>query len=130
RRFEMLRAKQTWLRRRLDGEEVDVDAFIDALADLRAGSSLPEALYATRRPADRNLAILLLIDVSGSTDGWVSANRRVIDVEREALLLVSIALDGLGERYAIEAFSGQGPHGVTLRNVKRFAEPYGHDVAL
>jgi nitric oxide reductase NorD protein len=72
---------------------------------------------------------MLLIDVSGSTDGWISADRRIIDIEREALLLVCEALPELGERYAVEAFSGQGPHGVTLRSVKRFDERYGPSVA-
>lgn len=130
RHFEMLRAKRTLLRKRVDGEEIDVDAFVEGLADYRAGNRMPDALYATRRAADRSLAILLLIDVSGSTDGWISTDRRVIDVEREALLLVSIALQSLGERYAVEAFSGHGPQGVTLRSVKRFDEAFGNDVAL
>ena len=75
------------------------------------------------------MAILLLIDVSGSTDGWVSSGRRVIDVEREALLLVCIALSALGEPYAVQAFSGYGPGSVSVRTVKRFDEPYGNPVA-
>jgi nitric oxide reductase NorD protein len=129
RRFEMLRAKRAWHRRQLDGEEIDIDAFIESQADFRAGAHRAETFYATRRPTERSLSIMLLIDVSGSTDGWISADRRVIDVEREALLLVCEALPGLGERYAVEAFSGQGAHGVTLRSVKRFDERYGPSVA-
>lgn len=96
RRFEMLRARRVTRRRQLDGDEIDLHAYIDSYADFRAGGSLSEALYQCQRRAERDLAITLLIDVSGSTDGWVSAERRVIDVEREALLLVCIALDGLG----------------------------------
>lgn len=76
------------------------------------------------------MAVLLLIDVSGSTDGWLSAQRRVIDVEREALLLVCIALAAMGQPYAVQAFSGQGRQSVTLRNIKRFDEPYSIGVAL
>ena len=72
---------------------------------------------------------MLLIDVSGSTDGWISANRRVIDVEREALLLVCIALEGMGEPYSVQAFSGKGPHAVTVRTLKQFDEQYGNDIA-
>ncbi len=74
-------------------------------------------------------AILLLIDVSGSTDGWVCYGRRVIDVEREALLFVCIALAAMGEPYAVQAFSGHGPQAVSVRTLKRFDEPYGNPVA-
>src|SRR5690606_12089344 len=78
----------------------------------------------------RDMAITLLVDVSGSTDAWVSAHRRVIDVEREALLLVCNALESLGEPYSILTFSGQGPRNVAMRMLKAFVEPYTNDVAL
>ena len=48
--------------------------------------------------ARRELAVALLVDVSASTDGWVSSNRRIVDVEKEALLVVCEALDALGDR--------------------------------
>lgn len=129
RQFEMLRARRMRLRKQLDGDDVDLEAYIDGHADFCAGLPLTQRLYQTRRPARRDLAIMLLIDISGSTDGWVSSNRRVIDVEREALLLVSIALEGMAEPYSILAFSGEGPHGVTVRTVKAFDERYGETVA-
>ncbi|MFC4159161.1 nitric oxide reductase activation protein NorD [Chitinimonas lacunae] len=124
RRFEMLRAQRTRLYRQLDGDELDLDAYIAAYADFQAGLPMPQGLYQTLRQQRRDLAILLLVDISGSTDGWISANKRVIDVEREALLLVSIALQGMAERNAIHAFSGEGAHGVVVRVVKRFGEPF------
>jgi len=119
RRFELLRAERTRQRRQTDGDEIDLDAWVSAHADFRAGQPFPDDLYRTRR----NAAITLLIDVSGSTDSWIGNGRRVIDVEREALLLVCVALDGLGEPFSVEAFSGQGPAGVVVRPVKRFEEP-------
>lgn len=129
RRFEMLLAQRTPLRRQRDGDMIDLDACVDARADWHAGHPMAEALYLSHRRARQDLAILLLIDVSGSTDGWVSSGRRVIDVEREALLLVCIALGAIGEPYAVQAFSGQGPHSVGVRTLKRFDEPYGNAVA-
>src|SRR5690606_19620357 len=78
----------------------------------------------------RDLAITLLIDISGSTDSWLTGGKRIIDVEREALLLVCIALERLGAPYSIQAFSGEGPQGVTLIEVKAFDEPYSNDIAL
>lgn len=130
RRFEMLRARRTTLRRQWDGDEVDLEACVEAHADFRAGLPMNPALYQTHRRHQRDMAVLLLIDVSGSTDGWISAHRRVIDVEREALLLVCIALAELGEPYAVQAFSGHGPQAVTLDTVKRFDEVYSDDTAL
>lgn len=108
-----------------DGDEPDIDACVEALAACRAGLPLNDALYQLGRPARRNMAIMLLVDASGSTDAWIGGERHIIDVEREALLLVSIALQGLAEPYAIEAFSGLGTAGVTLRTLKRFDEAYG-----
>lgn len=127
-RFEMLRARRVRVHQQLDGESIDLQAWIDAQADFRAGLPLPQRLYQSERPARRDMAVMLLVDVSGSTDGWVAGNRRVIDVEREALLLVCIALDRLGERFCVQAFSGEGPHGVVVRNVKGFGEPFGATV--
>lgn len=129
RRFEMLRGQRTPLRRQLDGDDLDLDACVDARADLRAGQPMAQALYRSQKRTKRDLAILLLIDVSGSTDGWVSSGRRVIDVEREALLLVCIALGAMSEPYAVQAFSGHGPRSVSVCTLKRFDEPYGNQVA-
>ena len=128
RRFELLRARRVRLRRQLDGEEIDLEACVESAADFRAGLPRSERLYQTLRPARREMALALLIDVSGSTDSWVSGNRRIIDVEREALLLVCIALEAMRERYTVQAFSGEGPGAVTVRSVKGFDEQHGEAV--
>jgi len=130
RRFEMLRARRVLLRKQPDGDEIDLEAYIDSYADFRAGSPMAEGLYQTRRTKDRNIAITLLIDISGSTDSWIANNRRIIDVEREALLLVCIALESMGEAYSVQAFSGEGRHAVTLRQIKDFDESFSNDIAL
>jgi nitric oxide reductase NorD protein len=85
---------------------------------------MPQALYQSQRRSRRDMAIMLLIDVSGSTDSWLSRHRRIIDVEREALLLVCLALESLGEPYSVLAFSGEGPQRVTIRTLKAFDERY------
>lgn len=129
RRFEMLRAQRTTLHRQEDGDELDIEACIEARADLRAGASLSQRLYRSTRLARRDSAVLVLVDVSGSTDSWVAGRKRIIDVEREALLPLSIALDGTGDPHAILAFSGHGPQQVVVRSVKRFDERHGDAVA-
>jgi nitric oxide reductase NorD protein len=117
------------LRKQVDGDEIDLDAYLESHSDFRAGLPLADRLYQSQRRAQRELAILLLVDISGSTDSWVRANRRIIDVEREALLLVCFALDGLQQPYAVHAFSGEGPTRVTVRTVKDFDEPFAQGVA-
>ena len=130
RRFELLRARRVRVRRQLDGDEIDLEACVESHADFSAGLPLDPRLYQSERRTRRDLAVLVLVDVSGSTDGWIAHGRRVIDVEREALLMVSIALDGMGAPFCVQAFSGEGPAGVVLRSVKTFTEPYGPAAAL
>ncbi|MBB6599588.1 hypothetical protein [Luteimonas sp. MC1825] len=130
RQFEALRPERVRLRRQSDGDDIDIDACVQGRADLRAGGFLREGLYEARRPGRRSIAVSLLVDASGSTDSFIGDGRRVIDVEREALLLVCMALQGLGEPFSVMAFSGEGPHGVTLRMLKAFDEAYGQGVAL
>lgn len=127
RRFEGLRPRRIQLNRQRDGDELDLDAYVDAFANLRAGHTVDDRLYKTSRPARRDLAISLLIDISGSTDAWVTEDLRIIDVEKEALLICCQALDALGDPYAIQAFSGEGPHGVAVWPVKEFDQ---HDRRL
>lgn len=128
RQFERLRASRVRLRKQLDGDDIDLEAYIDGYAEARAGLNMPQALYQTQRCTRRDMAIMLLIDVSGSTDGWISQQRRIIDVEREALLLVCLALESMGEPYSVLAFSGEGPQQVTLRTLKAFDERYSDEV--
>lgn len=129
RRFEMLRAQRTRLRRQVDGDEIDVEACIEHHIDALAGLPANQALYEAHRRARQDMAILLLIDVSGSTDAWVSTNQRVIDVERQALLLVCMALKHVDARYAVQAFSGCGPQAVNVRTIKAFDEAFDNNVA-
>ncbi|MBC7955743.1 MAG: VWA domain-containing protein [Cytophagales bacterium] len=129
RRFELLRAQRLRVHRQLDGHDIDLPAFVEAQADFRAGLPMAQRLYQSERRSRRDMAIMLLVDVSGSTDGWISAGRRVIDVEREALLLVCIALEGMAAPYSVQAFSGEGPNAVVVRSIKHFDEHYGPHVA-
>jgi nitric oxide reductase NorD protein len=129
RRFEMLRATRLRTRKQLDGDDIDIEACVEAHADFAAGLPMAQAVYQSSRLARRDMAIMLLIDISGSTDSWISERRRIIDVEREALLLVCHALQGLREPYSVLAFSGEGRNNVVVREIKTFDEPFSDAVA-
>jgi nitric oxide reductase NorD protein len=89
--FARIAATRVWRGRQLDGPEVDHDAMADRHAALRGGQTPPEHLYANRRRHSRDLAVHLLLDASLSSDAWV-ANHRVLDVAREAIVVLGEAL--------------------------------------
>ena len=129
RQFEMLRPQRVTLHGQDEGDEIDLGAWMDARADLRAGAASPQRLYRSSKRLRRDSAVVVLVDASGSTDSLIDARRRIIDVEREALLSLSLALDAAGDRHAVLSFSGEGPQRVIVRNVKRFGERHDDAVA-
>jgi nitric oxide reductase NorD protein len=116
------------LNRQRDGSELDLSAYVTAFADRRAGQAGDDRVYVAERRTRRDLAITLLIDMSASTDAWVAGSRRIIDVEKEALVVLLEALDALGDRHAILGFSGHGPADVRLLTIKAFEEPVSDEV--
>ncbi len=128
RRFEGLRPQRARSARQADGDELDVAAYVTAFADWRARRAGDDRLYIAARPARRDLAIALLVDTSSSTDAWVAGSLRIIDVEKESLILLLEALDALGDRHAAFAFAGDGPRDVRVATVKAFDERVGLEV--
>jgi nitric oxide reductase NorD protein len=128
-RFERLRAQRARLVRQRQGDELDLEACVRAIADRRTGHSIDDRLYIDGRPARRGLAIALLVDISGSTSEHV-AGMRIIDIEKVAVLLTSEALDALGDLYTVLAFSGVGPGDVRVRTLKDFGERNGGIVRM
>ena len=118
RNFEMLRGEDRLLKRMKHGDDIDLDAVIAGYADMRSGRELSERLFTKRHKAERNLAVMFMVDMSGSTKGWIN------DAEREALVLLSEALEVLGDRYAIYGFSGITRKRCEIFRVKRFDEAY------
>ena len=108
-----------------DGEEVDIDAVVRRAAERRAGFEGADRLYVRREKKERDVAVAVLVDASGSTSRQVESGRRVIDVERESLVLLSEALDAVGDQYALYAYSGQGRGAVDFWTVKEFEERLG-----
>jgi nitric oxide reductase NorD protein len=119
RAFEFLRAGDRRARRQRDGDELDIDALVEARADVLAGLAAPEGLFVRLVRDTRDIAAAFLVDMSSSTEGWVNL------AMRESLVLLCEALEVLGDRYAVYGFSGTRRLRAELFRVKRFAEPYG-----
>ncbi|MEE9148205.1 MAG: hypothetical protein V3U27_12490, partial [Candidatus Tectomicrobia bacterium] len=167
RQFQLLKPEMFKKIKRLnDGEEIDLDAAIEAWVDRRTGNAPSEKIYMRRNKRDRDVAAVFLLDMSASTDddvpetrnpasllqeppapaprqfdfsGFIQeddymkplpkqrqepSRRRVIDVEKEALILMAEALEALGDAYAIYGFSGYGRDQVDFFVAKEFAEAY------
>ncbi|HEV8520555.1 MAG TPA: hypothetical protein VGQ54_18405 [Burkholderiales bacterium] len=120
--FEMLRGEDKVLKKQKNGDDYDLDAVISAYADMRSGRELPEWLLTRRYKAERDIAVMFMVDMSGSTKGWIN------EAEREALVMLCEALNVLGDRYAIYGFSGITRKRCEIYRVKRFDERYDDDV--
>ncbi len=120
--FEMMRDEDRLFKRQPDGDDVDIDALVEALADARDGREMSECLFTRMHRAERNIAVMFMIDMSGSTKGWIN------EAEREALVLLCEALETLGDRYAIYGFSGTTRKRCELYRIKRLDEPYSQEV--
>ncbi|MCS6803058.1 MAG: VWA domain-containing protein [Dehalococcoidia bacterium] len=129
RQFDALRPEYRRLPRQPDGEEIDLDSVVEAYADLSAGVTPSEALYIARHANRRDIAVAFLVDLSGSAGGWVN-QQRIVDIERESLVLICEALQLLNDRYAIYGFSSSTRKQCDFFIIKDFHEPYTNDVRL
>jgi nitric oxide reductase NorD protein len=124
RRFEVLRPRRELMRAQADGHDLDLDALVRARCDLRAGSGGGglDRVHVAMRPRGDDLAVTLLVDVSLSTDAWVDGYR-VLDVEKEALLVLAHGLSACGDHHSILTFTSRRRSWVRLETVKAFGEP-------
>lgn len=122
RSFEAVLGEDRLLRRQAEGDDIDIDALIEAQADLVRGAEMDDRVYSRHRRVDRDIAVMFMVDMSGSTRGWIN------EAEREALVLLCEALETLGDRYAIYGFSGRTHTRCAIYHIKRFDEAYSRTV--
>ncbi|MDD9823017.1 MAG: hypothetical protein OXU98_09080 [Gammaproteobacteria bacterium] len=121
RHFEALRDHDKLLKAQSGGDDIDLDALITARADARAGAEMTSRVFTRKHKAERDLAVVFMVDVSGSTKGWIN------QAERESLILLCEALEILRDQYAIYAFSGMTRNRCEIYAVKTFAQAYDRD---
>jgi nitric oxide reductase activation protein len=127
RQFETLRPERQRQRRQDDGEDLDLDVIVASHVDRKLGFPPDERPYARTREDRRDIAVAFLIDLSGSTGGYIAGPRggeRVIDVAKESLVLLGEALTTLDDRHAIYGFSGSTRKGCEFYTVKEFADAW------
>ncbi|MCP9492897.1 MAG: VWA domain-containing protein [Pyrinomonadaceae bacterium MAG19_C2-C3] len=146
--FQLLRPEG--LRRvhnELDGDDFDLSAVTDYVIDRRAARRTQnggnrhgqpsERLYTKRLRRERDVAVAFLLDQSSSTartmgrhplQPYTNPGRRIIEIEKEGLVLMSEALESVGDAYAIYGFTSEGRRNVRFYVVKDFDERLNDEV--
>ncbi len=130
RAFEFLKPEGlVMLRQWPEGDAFDHRALIDFAVDRRAGRTPSDRLFIKRLKQERDVAALLLVDLSRSTaNPVVDGTETVLEVAKEALVLFCEALQVVGDTFAIAGFSGTGRHSVDYFRIKGFDEPLAEPV--
>lgn len=122
RSFEALRQENQKQKREPFGEDIDIDAMVEAWSDTHNGLEASDRLFIHTNRQQRNVAVMFMIDMSASTSGWIN------QVERESLILLCESLEQLGDCYAIYGFSGNGNKHCQCFHIKDFDEAYNDEV--
>lgn len=121
RRFAALRTEERWIHGLPDGTELDLSRAVSAVADIQAGFTPRVDWYKRFQRSRESVAILVHVDLSGSTQG------RIIHLEQEALILFAEGLSVLGFPHAFYGFSSRGPARCTLQRLKAWEEGLAED---
>ncbi len=119
--FDALTPVRQRLKAQPEANEIDLDPYIRHRAHSGGGET---RFYLDMRKRERDLACLLLADLSLSTEAWIGGEQRVIDVIRDSLFLFSEALSVTKDRFALYGFSSKRRTDVRLHTLKSFDENY------
>lgn len=123
RQFHSLTSDWLRLRRQPSGSEFDLDAVVESETERRTGRTPVESIYLHRKRDLHDIAALVLLDVSYSTDAWV-ANQRVLDVIRETVFCVGEVLEDYVEQFGLAAFSSNTRRACSFEVIKPLAFPW------
>ncbi len=118
RTFEILRGEDRILKKQPYGDDIDIDALVETWTDVQQGMEMSENIFTKMHKEERNIAVIFMVDMSGSTKGWIN------DAERESLILLCEALETLGDRYAIYGFSSITRKRCEVFKIKSFDDTY------
>jgi nitric oxide reductase NorD protein len=111
-----------------DGDEIDINAAIDAMVAIRMGEQPNTRITMRNVLKSRDLSVVLLLDLSESTNETVTgSDKTVLQLTREAATLVSTAIEGIGDPFAIHGFASDGRHDVQYYRFKDFTQHFDDD---
>ena len=136
--FQLMKPENlTRINRELDGEDYDLNALVEFVIDRKADGRQSENIYTKRLRKQRDVAVSILLDRSSSTARTITRNplqpytypgRRIIEIEKEGLVLMSEALEAVGDVYSINGFTSEGRRNVKFYVVKDFDEKYSEEI--
>jgi nitric oxide reductase activation protein len=121
----------------IDGDDYDLNAVVDYFIDRRADGQQSDRIYTKRLRRRRDVAVSFLLDQSSSTartigrhplQPYTHPGRRIIEIEKEGLVLMSEALEAVGDSYSINGFTSEGRRNVKFYVLKDFGEHYSDEV--
>lgn len=125
RNFQLMRPERLRkMRYQEDGDDLDTDGLVEYVVDRRARVASASRVYIKRDKKDRDVTTAFVVDMSSSTDRKIDGRKRIIDIEKEALLLMCEALEAIRDEYAIYGFSGSGRDDAQFYVVKELGERY------
>jgi nitric oxide reductase NorD protein len=110
-------------RRQTQGEEFDIDAITDLFVDVHSNHTPSENIYISKRKKEKDLSILLLLDISLSSDGYAAGNR-VIDVEKQVSILFGEILNEFNIDFSIDCFYSKTRNHSSYISIKDFDEDW------
>jgi nitric oxide reductase NorD protein len=113
------------IRRVEDGDELDINAAIRAMIDIRMGQQPDSRIMMRYKRSERDLAVMVLLDMSESTNDKVRGqDYSIMDLSRAATVLFANALDRIGDPFAVHGFCSDGRHDVHYQRIKDFDQPF------
>jgi Mg-chelatase subunit ChlD len=116
-------------RRQPTGNDIDVDAAVEAWVDRVAGAPHEDDFYVASLRRRRDLTVLVLLDVSGSAGEAGAAGKSVHDHQQATATSLTVALHELGDRVALYAFNSRGRKAVQFLRIKHFDDQLDGHVA-
>jgi hypothetical protein len=136
--FQLMRPENLRrIRGEIDGEDYDLQSVIDYALDKRSTGLIDDRLYTRKLRRERDVAVSFLLDMSSSTARTISRypnhpytqpGQRIIDIEKEGLVLMSEALEAVGDTYSMQGFTSEGRRNVKFYLIKDFSEGYSAEV--
>lgn len=112
-----------------DGSELDLDIAIRSLIDFKSGAMPDPRINMSHRTAGRNIAVMLLLDLSASLNETVpGSDQTILELSQEAVSLLAWAIEHLGDNFAIAGFHSNTRHDVRYMHVKGYTEHWGEEV--
>lgn len=110
-------------RRQADGNEFDIDAITDLFVDVNSGHTPSENIYLSKQKKEKNLSILLLLDISLSSDAYAAGNK-VIDVEKQVSILFGEILNEFNIDFSIDCFYSNTRNNSSYITIKGFNDDW------